>query len=91
MYRVGYMFLNMVVVAVVGKSPALGSVSVVVSIELGVMVGNGSAYAVAVVFVLAMMLIGYGTFSEVPLAILIGAVLGVGSIVTVLYVYTTFN
>jgi hypothetical protein len=73
-------------VAAAGAFLTPGSVSVVVSIELGVMVGNGSAYAVAVVFVLAMVLIGYGTFSEVPLAILIGAVLGLGSIMTVLYV-----
>jgi hypothetical protein len=69
-----------------GKFLILGRGNVVVSIELGVMVGNGSAYAVAVVFVLAMALIGYGTFSEMPLAILIGAVLGLGSILTVLYV-----
>lgn len=53
---------------------------------IGGVVGNGSAYAVAVVFVLAMVLIGYGTFSDVPLAILIGAILGVGSIITVLCV-----
>jgi hypothetical protein len=68
-----------------GKFLILGRGNVVVSIELGVMVGNGSAYTVAVVFVLAMALIGYGTFSEMPLAILIGAVLGLGSILTVLY------
>jgi preprotein translocase subunit SecF len=53
---------------------------------IGVMVGNGSVYdVVALVFVLAMALIGYGTVSDFPLAILIGAVLGVGSTLTVLF------
>lgn len=47
---------------------------------------GSSIYAIGAVFLLAMALIGYGVFSEMPLAILIGAVLGVGVVVTVLYV-----
>jgi Zn-dependent protease len=47
---------------------------------------GSTIYVIAAIFLLAMALIGYGTFTEMPLAILIGAVLGVGAIVTVLYV-----
>jgi hypothetical protein len=46
----------------------------------------GSAiYVLVAVFILAAGLIGYGTYSDVPLAILIGAVLGVGVVAFVIY------
>jgi hypothetical protein len=46
----------------------------------------GSAiYVLVAVFILAAGLIGYGTYSDMPLAIFIGAVLGVGVIGLVLY------
>jgi hypothetical protein len=46
----------------------------------------GSAiYIFIAIFALAAVLIGYGTYSDVPLAILIGAVLGVGVVAFVLY------
>jgi hypothetical protein len=46
----------------------------------------GSAiYVLVGILILAAGLIGYGTYSDVPLAILIGAVLGVGVVAFVLY------
>jgi hypothetical protein len=47
---------------------------------------GSSIYWIGAIFVLAMALIGYGTYSDMPLAILIGAVLGVGVVGVVLYV-----
>lgn len=50
---------------------------------------GSSIYWIGTIFVLAMALIGYGTYSDMPLAILIGAVLGVGVVGVVLYGIST--
>lgn len=50
--------------------------------------GSG-IYVLVAVFAVAAALIGYGTYSDVPWAILIGAVLGVGVVGLVLYGLST--
>jgi hypothetical protein len=50
--------------------------------------GSG-IYWIGAIFVLAAALIRYGTYSDVPWAILIGAVLGVGIVGFVLYGLST--